>query len=66
MGLISFIMDLYENTRKTTTEVKKTKPQERKYDFDAGFTGSKKIDCMTKPVDKKKAHKKSERNDEGT
>ena len=38
------LTDIYENVRKTDTEVDKTKPQPRKYDFDAGFTGKKSED----------------------
>lgn len=44
MGILSFILDVYENMRKTKTDVKPTKPQERKYDFNAGFSGSKRDD----------------------
>lgn len=36
--------DIYENLRKTTTDVEKTKPQPRKYDYEAGYTGRKSDD----------------------
>lgn len=55
MGLFSTLLDFYENMRKTETKVKSTKPTTRKYDFDAGFTGDRKLDCpVYKPSDKKK------------
>lgn len=44
MGLISFILDMYENIRKTKTDINPTKPKERKYDYDSGFSGNKKDD----------------------
>lgn len=65
MGLISFIMDLYENTRKTDTNVKSSKPKERKYDFDAGITGSKRMDCRPKPISSKKNISKEQKDNEG-
>ena len=64
MGLISFIMDLYENTRKTNTDVKSTKPKERKYDFDAEITGSKKLDCP-KPISSKNRISKKHKDSKG-
>lgn len=65
MGVLSFILDIYENTRKTKTEVKPSKPLPRKYNFEAGFTGNKKDDCntATKSVKKQKREEKSERDD---
>lgn len=45
MGLISAIIDLYENFRKTDTKVESSKLEKRKYDFESGLTGNKKIDC---------------------
>lgn len=42
--------DIYENVRKTDTDVEPTKPQPRNYDFDAGFTGKKKEDYESKFV----------------
>lgn len=45
MGILSALLDLYENARKTKTDVKSNKAKERNYNFDAGFTGDKKIDC---------------------
>jgi hypothetical protein len=45
MGLI---LDIFENFRKTKTDVKPTKPKERHYDFDDGFTGDKKSDYISK------------------
>ena len=41
---------IYENVRKTDTDVEPTKPQPRNYDFDAGFTGKKKEDYESKFV----------------
>ena len=41
MGLL---LDLFEIFRKTKSDVKSNKPQPRRYDFDAGFTGDKKSD----------------------
>lgn len=46
MGLMSFLLDVYENTRKTKTNVKPDKNGRLKnYDFDAGITGDRKLDC---------------------
>jgi len=45
MGLISAIIDLYENFRKTDTKVESNKPEKREYNFDSGLTGDRKIDC---------------------
>lgn len=65
-----WILDLFENLRKTETDVKKSKPAERKYDFDAGFSGNKKSDYSSlnrrTPTQKKvqKTSKKTDR-DEG-
>ena len=59
MGIFSALLDLYENTRKTKTDVKSNKPKERNYNFDAGLTGDKKIDCpVYKPSPKNKISKK--------
>lgn len=59
MGIFSALLDIYENSRKTKTEVKTNKPKERNYSFDAGFTGDRKIDCPTyKPSAKPKKSKK--------
>lgn len=41
MGLL---LDLFENLRKTKSDVKSNKQQQRRYDFDAGFTGDRKSD----------------------
>lgn len=61
MGLLSSLLDIFENTRKTTTKVESSKPSKRNYDFDSGFTGSKKLDC---PVYKpSKANKKTTEKD---
>ena len=46
MGLMSFLLDVYENTRKTKTNVKPDKNgRSKNYDFDAGITGDRKLDC---------------------
>ena len=46
MGLMSFLLDVYENTRKTKTNVKPDKNgRSNNYDFDAGITGDRKLDC---------------------
>lgn len=42
--------DIYENVRRTDTEIEKTKPQPRNYKFDAGFTGKKSEDYDSKFV----------------
>ena len=44
------VTDIYENVRKTDTEIDKTKPQPRNYKFDAGFTGKKAEDYDAKFV----------------
>lgn len=57
MGLF---LDLFENLRKTETDVKSTKPQPRRYDFDDGFTGDRKKDCKpNKKTRDRKAPEKS-------
>ena len=46
MGLMSFLLVVYENTRKTKTNVKPDKNgRSKNYDFDAGITGDRKLDC---------------------
>ena len=46
MGLMSFLLDVYENTRKTKTNVKPDKNgRSKNYAFDAGITGDRKLDC---------------------
>ena len=46
MGLMSFLLDVYENTRKPKTNVKPDKNgRSKNYDFDAGITGDRKLDC---------------------
>lgn len=46
MGLMGFLLDVYENTRKTKTNVKPDKNgRSKNYDFDAGITGDRKLDC---------------------
>ncbi len=47
MGLLSSLIDLYENTRKTKTDKKDNKPPVRNYNFDSGLTGDRKIDIAT-------------------
>lgn len=43
MGLMGFLLDVYENTRKTKTNVKPDKNgRSKNYDFDAGITGDRK------------------------
>ncbi len=59
MGLMSFILDAYENSRKTKTNVKPDKTRSKKYDFDAGITGDKKLDCPKVEVPKVKKSKGS-------
>ncbi len=44
MGLLSSLIDLYENSRKTKSNKKDNKPKVRNYDFDSGLTGDRKID----------------------
>ncbi|MBO5397536.1 MAG: hypothetical protein J6A36_01180 [Clostridia bacterium] len=59
MGILSALLDLYENARKTKTDEKNNKPKERNYNFDAGLTGDKKIDCpVYKPSEKTKVSEK--------
>lgn len=36
--------DIYENARKTKTNVRRTKPQPRNYDYEAGYVGKKQPD----------------------
>lgn len=57
MGLFSTLLDLYENMRKTETKVKSTKPIKREYDFDAGLTGDRKLDCPVYKPSKKREQK---------
>ena len=46
MGLLNALLDVYENTRKTKTNVKPDKNgRSKNYDFDAGITGDRKLDC---------------------
>ena len=46
MVFLSALLDVYENTRKTKTDVKPAKEgRSKKYDFDAGITGDRKLDC---------------------
>lgn len=52
MGLLSSLIDLYENTRKTKSDKKDDKPKVRNYDFDSGLTGDRKIDIATPRVQK--------------
>lgn len=52
MGLLSSLIDLYENTRKTKSDKKDNKPKDRKYDFNSGLTGDRKIDIATPRVQK--------------
>ncbi len=49
-GKVLLAEDIYENVRKTDTEVDPTKPQPRNYKFDAGFTGKKSEDYDSKFV----------------
>lgn len=46
MGIFSALIDLYENTRKTKTNVKNNKPEPRHYEFDSGLTGDRKKDTQ--------------------
>ena len=46
MGILSSLLDAYENTRKTKSDVKPAKEGRAKnYTFDAGITGDRKLDC---------------------
>lgn len=47
MGLLSSLIDIYENIRKTRTDKKDNKPPVRNYGFDSGLTGDKKKDIAT-------------------
>ena len=58
MGLL---LDLFEIFRKTKSDVKSNKPQPRRYDFDAGFTGDKKSDSASvQPIKKTTAKKEKD------
>lgn len=60
MGIFSVLLDLYENTRKTKTNVKNNKPEPRHYEFDGGLTGDRKKDkqiCTPKVQSTKKETK---------
>lgn len=66
MGILSFLMDIYENSRKTTSAVKDNKPKQRNYTFDSGLTGSKKEDrqlTQTPPINTQKSKKREEPED---
>ena len=62
MGLISFLLDAYENTRKSKSDVKNAKEGRlKKYDFDAGITGDRKLDCPKVETPKVKKSNSSKR-----
>lgn len=64
---MGWILDLYENLRKTKPKVESDKPKERNYTFDAGFSGDRKTDCQScKPqqtVNKVRSKETNDRDD---
>lgn len=63
MGLLSSLIDLYENTRKTKSDKKDNKPPVRNYNFDGGFTGDRRADISTPKI--KMSEKKAKLKDDG-
>lgn len=65
MGFMSFLLDAYENTRKTKSNVKTDKnDRSRNYEFDAGITGDRKLDCPKVETPRVKKSKTSKINTE--
>lgn len=65
MGVLSFLLDAYENTRKSKSNTKNAKEgRSNNYEFDAGITGDRKLDCPKVKTPRVKKTNRVRKNDE--